>query len=97
MQHQISVERADGRHDARDPIDGKTTLITLAQIQLEIESLTGVQVDIATPMALHERYRRQVLNEAVPYRFAPRHPGDIAQCWADPTLAGQLLGWKATA
>ena len=49
-----------------DPIDGKTTLFSLAQIQLEIESLTGVQVDIATPMALHERYRRQVLNEAVP-------------------------------
>jgi hypothetical protein len=49
-----------------DPIDGKTTLISLAQIQLEIELLTGVQVDIATPMALQERYRRQVLNEAVP-------------------------------
>lgn len=49
-----------------DPIDGKTTLISLAQIQLEIESLTGVPVDIATPMALNERYRRQVLNEAVP-------------------------------
>ena len=49
-----------------DPIDGKTTLISLAQIQLEIESLTGVPVDIATPMALHERYRRQVLNDAVP-------------------------------
>lgn len=49
-----------------DPIDGKTTLISLAQIQLEIESLTGVQVDIATPMALQERYRKQVLNEAVP-------------------------------
>ncbi len=28
--------------------------------------------------------------------FAPRRPGDIAQCWADPTLARQLLGWKAT-
>ena len=49
-----------------DPIDGKTTLISLAQIQLEIESLTGVQVDMATPMALHERYRRQVFDEAVP-------------------------------
>ncbi len=32
----------------------------------------------------------------VPYRFAPRRPGDIAQCWADPTRASQLLGWKAT-
>ena len=37
----------------------------------------------------------QASGRPVPYRFAPRRPGDIAQCWADPTLAGQLLGWKA--
>lgn len=38
----------------------------------------------------------QASGRPVPYRFAPRRPGDIAQCWADPTLASQLLGWKAT-
>ncbi len=32
----------------------------------------------------------------VPYRIAPRREGDIAQCWADPSLAGQELGWRAT-
>ena len=32
----------------------------------------------------------------VPYRFAPRRPGDIAQCYADPTLAQQRLGWRAS-
>jgi UDP-glucose 4-epimerase len=31
----------------------------------------------------------------VPYRVAPRRPGDIAQCYADPALAARLLGWKA--
>lgn len=31
----------------------------------------------------------------VPYRIAPRRPGDIAQCYADPALAASLLGWKA--
>lgn len=31
----------------------------------------------------------------VPYRIAARRPGDIAQCWADPALAGELLGWRA--
>lgn len=31
----------------------------------------------------------------VPYRIAPRRPGDIAQCYADPSLAARLLGWKA--
>jgi uncharacterized protein len=49
-----------------DPIAGKTTLISLVRIRREIESLTGVETDILTPMALHERYRQIVLAEAVP-------------------------------
>ena len=32
----------------------------------------------------------------IPYKVAPRRAGDIAQCYADPTLAHQLLGWQAT-
>jgi UDP-glucose 4-epimerase len=32
----------------------------------------------------------------IPYRIAARRVGDIAQCWADPTLANRLLGWQAT-
>ena len=32
---------------------------------------------------------------SVPYRIAERRPGDIAQCYADPTRASRLLGWKA--
>ncbi len=31
----------------------------------------------------------------VPYRIAPRRPGDIATCYADPTKAARELGWKA--
>jgi UDP-glucose 4-epimerase len=31
----------------------------------------------------------------VPYRIAPRRPGDIATCYADSTKAEQDLGWKA--
>lgn len=31
----------------------------------------------------------------IPYRFASRRPGDIAQCYADPTQARKLLGWQA--
>ena len=32
---------------------------------------------------------------AVPYRVVARRPGDIAACWADPSLAQALLGWHA--
>ena len=31
----------------------------------------------------------------IPYRIAPRRPGDIAECWSDPSKAAAELGWKA--
>lgn len=31
----------------------------------------------------------------IPYRIAPRRPGDIGACYADPALAAKLLGWRA--
>jgi UDP-glucose 4-epimerase len=31
----------------------------------------------------------------VPFRTTSRRPGDIAECYADPSLAGHLLGWRA--
>ena len=32
----------------------------------------------------------------IPYRIVARRPGDIAACWADPALAAEELGWRAT-
>lgn len=32
---------------------------------------------------------------SVPYRIVERRPGDIAACYADPSLAKTLLGWQA--
>lgn len=37
----------------------------------------------------------EVTGIAIPYRFAPRRAGDIAECWADPTKARRDLGWCA--
>ena len=31
----------------------------------------------------------------VPYTVMPRRPGDVAECWADPSKALKELGWKA--
>ena len=31
----------------------------------------------------------------VPFEIVARRPGDVAEVYADPTLAGQLLGWRA--
>jgi UDP-glucose 4-epimerase len=38
----------------------------------------------------------QASRRAIPYKVGPRRAGDVAQCWADPSLALELLGWKAT-
>ena len=32
----------------------------------------------------------------VPYELVARRPGDVAQCYADPSRARALLGWRAT-
>lgn len=47
-----------------DPIDGRTSLVSLVRIKREVEALLGVRTDVLTPMALHERFRDDVLREA---------------------------------
>ena len=37
----------------------------------------------------------EVNGVTVNYQIAPRRPGDIAQCYADPKKAKELLGWEA--
>ncbi|EPP4297540.1 UDP-glucose 4-epimerase GalE [Vibrio navarrensis] len=32
----------------------------------------------------------------IAYEIKPRRAGDVAECWADPSYAAEVLGWKAT-
>lgn len=41
------------------------------------------------------RAYEEATGKRVPYVMGPRRPGDIAECYADPTLAKQNLGWEA--
>ncbi|WOH67889.1 UDP-glucose 4-epimerase GalE [Bradyrhizobium sp. BWA-3-5] len=36
-----------------------------------------------------------VSGRPIPYVFSERRPGDVATCYADPTLARKLLGWRS--
>ncbi|WP_105102925.1 UDP-glucose 4-epimerase GalE [Microbulbifer pacificus] len=37
----------------------------------------------------------EVSDREIPYQIVPRRPGDIAECYADPTYAQRELDWKA--
>ncbi len=37
----------------------------------------------------------KVSGRSIPYKIVPRRHGDVAACWADPSLAEKLLGWRA--
>jgi len=38
----------------------------------------------------------QACGKALAYELVARRSGDVASCYADPALAEQELGWKAT-
>ncbi|HVW78354.1 MAG TPA: nucleotidyltransferase family protein [Alloacidobacterium sp.] len=44
----------------------ETSLLDVARIQNQIQVLLGVRVDVLTPAALPQKFRDQVLSEAVP-------------------------------
>lgn len=43
-----------------------TTLFDIARIQVEVARLLNVNVDVLTPNALPDKFRAQVMSEAVP-------------------------------
>jgi UDP-glucose 4-epimerase len=53
---------------------------------------TGRGYSVLEVVAAFER----VTGKTIPRKIAPRRPGDIAEAWADPTLAREQLGWNAT-
>ena len=53
---------------------------------------TGTPVSVLELVNSFEKVNNLKLN----YKFAPRRAGDVIAIWADPTLANEELGWKAT-
>lgn len=60
----------------------------------------GITVNLGTGngfsvLEVIEAFGRAV-GKPIPHKRVARRAGDVAECWADPTLAKQLLGWEAT-
>ena len=52
---------------------------------------TGVGHSVLEVIAAFERASQR----AIPYQVVDRRHGDVAECWADPSLSALELGWKA--
>ena len=37
----------------------------------------------------------KISGKKIPFKIAPRREGDIAECYADPSLSKKILGWEA--
>jgi UDP-glucose 4-epimerase len=59
--------------------------------RLTVNLGTGVGYSVLDIVQAFEKASDRV----VPYRITDRRPGDIASCYADPTLAYELMGWRA--
>ncbi len=72
-------------------------LKALERLQRHAECLainlgTGVGYSVLDMLRAFE----QASGKPVPYRIAARREGDIASCYADPSQAAALLGWRAS-
>lgn len=61
------------------------------QRSLTVNLGTGRGYSVLEVVAAYER----ASGRPIPLQFAPRRPGDIDSCYADPGLAAKLLGWQA--
>ena len=79
------VDLACGHLKALEKISGKKGL--------SIYNLgTGRGYSVLEAVAAFEK----ASGRKVPYKIAPRRPGDIPACYADPSKANRELGWRAT-
>lgn len=78
------VDLARGHLAALRAIDGKSGVTT-------VNLGTGQGYSVLDVVRAFEK----ASGRPIPYRIVERRPGDVAQCYADPALADQLLGWRA--
>ena len=79
------VDLADGHVKALEKMKDLTQVLT-------VNLGTGNGYSVLDMVKAFEK----ASGKEVPFCIAPRRSGDIAKCYADPTYAQEVLGWKAT-
>lgn len=77
------MDLAEGHLAALERIAGRTGLYTW-------NLGTGHGCSVLEMIAAFERES----GRKIPYRLVDRRPGDVAECWADASLARRELGWQ---
>ncbi len=71
----------------------------LESLSYMLEKNTSITVNLGTgqPHSVLELVHafEQVTEQSVPYQITQRRAGDVAICYADPSLAKTLMGWQA--
>ncbi|MEE2692968.1 MAG: UDP-glucose 4-epimerase GalE [Pseudomonadota bacterium] len=80
------VDLARGHVKALDHLAGES-----APGAIDVNLGTGVGYSVLEAVAAFKR----ASNRDIPYEIAPRRDGDVAEIYADASLAKKLLGWKA--
>jgi UDP-glucose 4-epimerase len=78
------VDLASGHLAALEALDKNNTRLT-------VNLGTGIGYSVLDIVQAFET----VSDRAIPYRMTQRRSGDIASCYADSTLAYELMGWRA--
>ena len=66
------------------------TYLTLSDESITVNLGTGHGISVLELVHAFE----EASGKPIPYEIAPRRPGDVAEVYADPSLAHRLLGWK---
>ncbi|WP_017757586.1 UDP-glucose 4-epimerase GalE [Pseudacidovorax intermedius] len=77
------MDLAEGHVAALDHLDRQAGLLT-------VNLGTGRPASVLDLVKAFER----ACGKPIPYKVAPRRAGDVAEYWADPALARELLGWQ---
>lgn len=75
---------ADGHIDALNYLKSATGLFT-------VNLGSGRGYSVLEIVKMFEK----VSGRTIPYKVGPRRMGDVAECWADTTLAQQILNWRS--
>ena len=67
-----------------------STSVSAAELRVMISAgFYGVYEELAPAF-------ERASGRSIPFEQVGRRGGDVAECYADPTLAQEMLGWKAT-